>query len=301
MVEKNDLQMSGKINGNAFVKNLATSPLFTSDLTIENFTFKKDTIGNISIKVNNEIANQYDAIIAITGQGNQVNLDGNYKTTDSSFDMNLAIEKLNMKSIQGFTFNTITESTGFLTGNFKISGNTKQPKVIGELQFNDIGFKATQLNSKFKSVNDKIVFTADAIIFDHFIIKDEKDNDLTINGRINSQNFSNFGFDLALDADNFKAMNSKAKDNDLYYGELYLDNHLKIKGNFDNPIVEGNIKINKDTKFTIVLPQSDPSIAEREGIVEFIDQDHPQIIETVTADEINSDFRGQRNQCFGKY
>lgn len=289
MVEKNDLQMSGKINGNALVKNVTETPLFTSDLTIENFTFQKDTVGNISIKVNNAIANRYDAIIAITGQGNEVNLDGNYKTANSSFDMNLAIGKLNLKSIQGFTLNNIKESSGFFTGNFKITGTTSQPKVVGELQFNDIGFTATQLNSKFRSANDKIVFTGDAIRFNNFIIKDEKENDLTINGKIDSKNFRNFGFDLALDADNFKAINSTAKDNKLYYGELYLDNHLKISGNLDNPVVEGSIKINEDTKFTVVIPQSDPSIADREGIVEFIDQDNPQFVETVVIDEFSSE------------
>jgi hypothetical protein len=36
---------------------------------------------------------------------------------------------------------------------------------------------------------------------------------------------------------NFKAINSEEKDNDLYYGEMYLDNHLRIGGN--NPVVEG--------------------------------------------------------------
>ncbi|WP_255416586.1 translocation/assembly module TamB domain-containing protein [Flavobacterium sp. GSP6] len=110
-----------------------------------------------------------------------------------------------------------------------------------------------------------------------------------MNGKIDSANFSNFGFDLALDADNFKAVNSKAKDNDLYYGELYLDNHLKITGNLDNPIVEGTIRINKETKFTIVLPQSDPSIADREGIVEFIDQDNPKLMETIVLEEFSSE------------
>lgn len=288
-VEKKDLQLSGKINGNATVKNITKTPLFTSDLNIENFTFKKDTVGNISIKVNNAIANQYDAKVAITGQGNQVNLEGFYKANESRFDMNLDIDKLNLKSIQGFTLDNITESTGFLTGNFKITGNTSQPKVIGELQFNDIGFKATQLNAKFKSLNDKITFTENAILFDTFTIKDEKDNDLVINGAINSSNFSNFGFDLSIDADNFQAVNSEAKDNDLYYGQLFLDNHLKVSGTIDNPVVEGNIRINKDTKFTVVLPQSDPSIADREGIVEFIDQDNPQILSTVALDEISSE------------
>jgi hypothetical protein len=52
---------------------------------------------------------------------------------------------------------------------------------------------------------------------------------------------------------------------------MYLDNHLKWGDN--SPIVDGSIKY-KDTKFTIVLPQSDPSLLT-EGIVEFIDQDNP--------------------------
>ena len=288
-VEKNDLQLSGEINGNASIKDLTATPLFTSDLNIENFTFKKDTVGNINIQVKNNIANDYNAQIKITGLGNQVNLDGIYRTTQSSFNMNLDIEQLNLKSIQGFTLDNLKESTGFLNGNFKITGNINEPVVIGELQFNDIGFKATQLNATFKSINDNIKFTGEAILFNNFTIKDENDNELAINGKINSPNFRNFGFDLNVDADNFKAVNSKAKDNDLYYGELYLDNHLKITGNLDNPVVEGNIKINKDTKFTIVLPQSDPSIADREGIIEFIDQDNPKIEQKVTLNEMSSD------------
>jgi hypothetical protein len=33
------------------------------------------------------------------------------------------------------------------------------------------------------------------------------------------------------------------------------------------------------------MPQSDPSIADREGIVEFIDQDNPYLITTIAVDE----------------
>jgi hypothetical protein len=68
-----------------------------------------------------------------------------------------------------------------------------------------------------------------------------------------------------------------------------LDNHLKLSGNLDNPIVEGNIKLTKTQKFTIVIPQSDPSIADREGIVEFIDQDNPKLANTISLDELKSE------------
>jgi hypothetical protein len=60
---------------------------------------------------------------------------------------------------------------------------------------------------------------------------------------------------------------------------MYLDNHLRIGGTYNNPVVDG-YKVKQDTKFTIVMPQSDPSIADRAGIVEFIDQDNPPMIQT---------------------
>jgi hypothetical protein len=85
------------------------------------------------------------------------------------------------------------------------------------LLFNDIGFKVTPLNSTFKSLNDKIAFTGNTIVFNQFVIKRRRDNDLVINGKIDSQNFSNIGYDLTLDAVNFKAINSEEKDNDLLW------------------------------------------------------------------------------------
>ncbi|RKS25008.1 uncharacterized protein DUF490 [Flavobacterium endophyticum] len=283
-IQKDTLLAGGRINGNVLVKNLSKTATFTADMTIEDFSFKKDTIGNISVKVNNETANVLDAQVAITGgDGNQVNLDGTYRTDNSTFDMTLDIEKLNIKSIQGFTMGNLAESTGFLSGDFKITGSTKQPSVIGELQFNEVGFKVKQLASKFKSINDKITFTSSGINFDDFSISDSEDNLLVVDGRVLTTNYTDYGFDLTVNADNFKALNSKEKDNDLYYGDLFIDTKLSVKGDLNKPVVDGTIKINKDTDLTIVLPQSDPSIADREGIVEFIDQDAVQIDQRFTA------------------
>lgn len=100
-----------------------------------------------------------------------------------------------------------------------------------------------------------------------------------------TQNFREYGFDLKIDADNFRAVNSGPQDNDVYYGKLFLDTNLSVKGDLNQPIVEGTIKINKDTDFTIVLPQSDPSIADREGIVEFIDRDNPPLFDKLTLSD----------------
>ncbi|MBF6607940.1 MAG: translocation/assembly module TamB domain-containing protein [Flavobacterium sp.] len=289
------LAMGGTINGSTELRDMTTRPVFVADMTVENFSFRKDTVGNINIKVNNEVANTYDANVEITGQGNQVNLDGLYRADSGSFDLTLDMERLHLKSVQGFTMGNMTNSSGYLSADMKITGTTEQPNIRGKLKFNDGAFTITPLNSSFKLVNDEITFTDQGMVFNRFSLSDEQDNILSVNGWVLTQTYRDFGFDLQVRADNFRAINSTAQDNELYYGTLYLDTRLDVGGTLAEPVVNGSIKINEETDLSIVLPQSDPSIADREGIVEFIDQDNPQLTErlNVAVDSLNqSDYKG---------
>lgn len=288
IIEKDSLLAGGVINGNALLSNLTTTPTFTADLNIEDFNFLTDTVGNVNLKVNNNTADVFNAKIAITGRGNQVNLDGFYNVGNSTFDMDLNMQRLNLKSIQGFTFGNMTNAKGYINGAFKITGNVDAPKIIGDFAFNDAAFRVTPLNSYYKIGSDKIVMNGDGILFDEFALTDSADNKLSVNGAIYTKTYTDFRFNLEVDADNFMAVNSTEKDNDLYYGKLFFDTKMRIKGDLNNPIIDGSLRINKDTKLTLVLPQSDPGIADREGIVEFIDQDDPQMAQTfVVPDSLN--------------
>ncbi|MFB9079080.1 translocation/assembly module TamB domain-containing protein [Flavobacterium procerum] len=281
MVKKDELLMQGLINGNALVENVMTKPTFTSDLKIDDFTFKGEKVGDLEIKVDNKTEDTLAANIVLSDEGNDVKLTGEYKIEEGTFDLDMAINKLYIKSIQGFSMGNITEGKGFLSGNFKVTGNTSAPKVNGELNFNDAGFRVTQLNSYFKTGKEKITFNEGVISFDKFSLLDENDNELFVNGTIESPDFTKYNFNLLVEANDFRAINSKAADNDLFYGDLFLDTKLNIKGSLESPVIDGTIKINKETKFTVVMPQSDPSIADREGIVEFVDEDNMYLKQTV--------------------
>jgi hypothetical protein len=285
MVKKDKLLMQGLINGSALVENVMTNPTFTSDLKIDKFAFKGEPVGDIAIKVDNKTNNVLTANVVLSGEDNDVTLDGTYKISDGNFDLDLDLKKLNIKSIQGFSMDHITEGTGNLSGNFKITGNTAAPKLNGELNFNDAGFRTTKLNSYFKIPNEKIKFQNEEIAFDKFTLYDENDNELTVNGTIKSADFRNYNFGLTIVANDFRAIHSKAADNDLFYGDLILDTKLNIQGTIDSPIVGGTIKIKEDTKFSIVLPQSDPSIADREGIVEFVNEDDLYLKQTASMEK----------------
>lgn len=285
VIKKDKLLMQGLINGSALVENVMTNPTFTSDLKIDKFAFKGEAVGDIAIKVDNKTNNLLAANVTLSGEGNDVNLVGTYKINDGTFDLNLDMNTLNVKSIQGFSMGHIADGTGYLSGNFKITGTTDAPKINGELNLNDAGFRITKINSYFKTSGEKVRFQNEVIAFDNFTLFDENDNELTVNGTIHSADFRNYDFGLTVVANGFRAIHSEAADNDLFYGDLFLDTKLNINGTLDNPIIGGNVKIIEGTKFSVVLPQSDPSIADREGIVEFVDEDNLYLKQTATLEK----------------
>jgi hypothetical protein len=58
----------------------------------------------------------------------------------------------------------------------------------------------------------------------------------------------------------------------IIYGKLNIDADAKIKGPMTSPTVNGDLRINKVTDFVLVLPQSDPEVVSRDGVVRFVDK-----------------------------
>lgn len=294
LIKKDSLLAKGNINGTAQLRDLKNNMTFTSDLDITDLYFYGSPVGNLDIKANNQSAELIRADVALSGFENDVKLGGTYNTKSKGLNMNLDLNQLQMKTVQGFSMNAIENAEGYLSGNLKIGGNTEAPNVLGAVKFNEVGLGITQLGSKFKNINDEIKFTNRGIDFNDFKIKDDSGNAIVIDGAVLTQTYKDFAFNLNVDAKNFKVVDSK-KDNDkLMYGVLAINTDLKITGDLKLPQVDGNLAVTDQTNFTIVLPQDSPGLQDREGIVEFIDQDQIALQKTIKADSLTnqSDIKG---------
>lgn len=272
LADQQSLLVGGVINGDANVVGLNRAAKFTSNINITDFNFKGDTVGNIAVKVNNQTANAYQANVGITGKGNQVNLDGFYYTDKSSFDMNLDITNLNLKSIEGFTFGNLKQSSGAISGKLKITGTTDAPAVRGDVHFNNVATNIAMINSYYKMPNETITFNNDGILFNNFTLVDSAGNKATVAGTIYTKTYKDYKFGLDITANNFRVFNATQVDNKLYFGQVLIDTKMRIRGDMNKPVVDGTLKINDKTKLTIVLPQSDPGVEDRVGVVAFVDK-----------------------------
>ncbi len=294
IVRKDSLLAQGTINGEAQIRDLTNDLRLTADLNVKDLKVFGNAIGTIDAQVANESASLYNADVKLSGFDNNMALKGSYDTAAGSFNADVDIQALQMTSIQGFSMNQLRDAKGFISGNLKVSGTTKDPNIIGALKFNDTGFGVTQLNSTFQNMNDEIAFTQRGIEFNSFKINDTDGNALTINGAVLTKTYQDFNFGLNITARDFKVVNSTKSNNQILYGVMAINANIGVKGDMNLPKIDGTITVTDKTDFTFVLPQSSPALQEREGIIEFVDQDQLALEDTLEdpQDELDETLKG---------
>lgn len=191
-------------------------------------------------------------------------------TVPHPLNLALTIDRLALISFEPYAAEYIGNTSGFFSGTVNIDDVMGAMKITGSLKVNDIVLKILMLDETFTMPSDVLILKEDALVFNAFDIVDEKEEKLTIDGNVGFKDFQDFKFDLSVRTDNFRALNSTAGINDLFFGDLYLGLDLKITGDLDLPIVGGKIRVNDKSKLTFIVPQTDPTLTDRTGIVEFV-------------------------------
>src|SRR4029079_964659 len=109
----------GRLNGTVSFADIMHDPIFRGNLTINDLSIKSDTVGNAVINVSNTTEDVYSATATLTGRGNDVRLEGKYYMRGngaSSYDMNMNIAALPMKTIEAFSDGAIRNASGNANG-----------------------------------------------------------------------------------------------------------------------------------------------------------------------------------------
>ncbi len=274
VISRDTLVANGLLGGNIAIEHIDPSPVINSKLQIKDLSIMNDTIGDSAIEVNNKQDNALDTKINIQGRGNDVSLTGTYylqTTNGNDFNFDLNLKALNVQSVEGLTFGSIRNSSGFLRGEIYLQGTTDQPQIKGEVRTDQLATTVSMLNAYFKMPADKITFTNSGLTFNDFEILDSASNKAILNGQINTTDLSNIGMDLQIQTKDWRAIHSTVTDNKNFYGDLLVSTDLNVKGTPSSPNVDGTLNILKGTKLTVVMPEEDPQIQSNQGIVRFFD------------------------------
>lgn len=267
----NDLPVGGDLNGTAQLRNILKRPVFVSDITAANLSYGKDSVGDLTLKVNNEKQDIYTADIQLHNQGNDLRLTGDYYHASDSLDLQLALNNFNLAKIVPFSMKQLDSAGGFLQGNATVTGKLDAPVLNGVLHFDSAFFKPTMTGAILKLPNENIKLDPDGLHFNRFTIRDENNNRFRIDGDLLTKTYRDYSFAMRLRANKFTLINAAKADGRFFYGKLNLNSDLQLGGDMNAPMVNGLLHVNKETNFSMIMPSDDPEVEDRKGIVTFID------------------------------
>jgi hypothetical protein len=266
------LLASGVLNGKALIRNLDQSPLVSGNLQIDSLTFRNTPLGTLTADLQTPQPAAYHIKAGLTGNGNDLQVQAVYDTT---INATVNLNRFNMAAVEPFTFGNVTRMHGAASGQFNITGTTDKPKVTGNLHFNDAGGTITYVGTPLTLPDETIVMDENGILFNNFVIADSLHNELVLNGRINTTDFTNYRFNLDVNAENFMVLGKQQNRDQLFYGPAFVDSRIRVRGNMDLPRIDAYVKLRDKSNVTVTIPQDEPGVANREGVIVFVDKDAP--------------------------
>ena len=277
----------GQINGNIVYEEPFGETGLLADMEINQFNVMGVNLNTLSLEGNSSGFSEYDFEMAIKGGEVDLDLTGSYiaEETSANLDMQLDINEVQMSALEGFSQGEIRNGSGVFSGNFSLNGTLAEPKYEGTLEFSNAQFNIAMLNAVFEFPDETLKLDNDGVYFDNFNIQDASDNAIVVNGKVITEDLLNPGFDLDIQANDFKLLNSTKEDNDLFYGTAVIDADAQITGNLTLPVVDMDVDVKQSTDFTYVVPSTELQMQERDGIVIFVNKENPDDILSQTEEE----------------
>ncbi|TXF89668.1 AsmA family protein [Neolewinella aurantiaca] len=259
----------GILNGSVGLDNVMTNPGLNTDLRIDDLSWAGQRLGLLEANATTSDEQNYLVDVSLTEAGNNATVKGNV-SLDGPISLIADVKKLQLESAEPFSLGFLTQSEGYLTGKVNIGGTATAPDLDGQLKFVDASLVISLLGERFRVGDESIFFDNSVFNFGNsFKIYDSENGSAVVSGEVRLGDFSNVELDMLVVADDFIAINSTRKDNELYYGKMSVDARVEITGTATVPVLDIVATTNDDSEITYVYTIPGEGLVESEGVVIF--------------------------------
>ncbi|NEU69680.1 translocation/assembly module TamB [Spirosoma agri] len=267
---------SGQLNGTVIVRDYMgedSNLSFLGSVYVDSLQAMQKPIGNLTARFNNNSDGRISVNTTLAGPYNDATITGFYNPADAKEALDLAVKlnRLDARTIEAFSFGELRQAKGKLTGDFTIAGAADNPKINGGVAFDSVAFNIKQLNATYRIDQEKMAFANQTITLSDFNVRDTLGRTLTTDGTVVLKNLPDVAYNLRIRANQFQVLNAARKDNDYAYGQAAVSADLRIKGTGSSPSINGTVRLEDDSKISIVLPDESLDVDGSNKIVTFID------------------------------
>ena len=250
---------------------MTESPSFTGDFTISDFAFNQAKMGKLEGKAESNTLDQIKLNATLSGQTTDMTVSGFYfPKREESLDFKANIKNIDLLAIHTFVKDILTNIDGNLSGDFTVKGSAKNPEIKGEATFEKFNFTLIETGAKLKLIKQKVIFENQMAILNNINLLDENNKVMVLNGKINLNKLPEYSYNLDINAKNFKLVNAKSGQNELFKGVGFFDADLKLNGKNLDFKLTGDVGVQDSTNIILLLPDEANAASELESVVKFV-------------------------------
>lgn len=264
-------------------------PSFTGDVLVTDFEMNKTKLGTLEGKAESNSLEQIRLSATLKGNVTDMEVRGYYyPQRQESLDFTADIKNVDLVAIQYFVKDIITNISGNVAGKFEVKGSTEKPIIKGEALFPKFDFTLVETGAKLKFTQQKITLTDQKALFNHVSLLDEDNRKMDINGKINFSVLPNYTYDFDIETDEFKLINAKTGQNELFKGVGYMGADLQLSGKKLDFRLTGDVNVKDKTDLTLLLSDDSDAISDMESVVKFVNFSAPKVTKKETQKDVLS-------------
>ena len=286
-VLKNKIPLSGTASGDITLSRLTTNPLiFTRSFTIDNLVFDNNPVGKLQLRSAWSSERQGVALQATwtSPENKESVLSGFVLPAKDSLSLTANIQGVKLKWLEGYFPNYGLD--GELGAQVKVAGRLYTPDLTGTVYLNNATSCIPMLNTKYR-VSDSVFLEKNQIVFRDYIIYDENDRNVKVNGSIRHKQFSDFNPKLTLDFNRFLVLNNSNQTDSLYYGLVQISGNLSVSLQNKDWLIRGQLSNGRANRIMVNIPET-ATEAQRYNWLTFVNKEK-QDSTTVVKEQIESE------------
>ena len=163
----------------------------------------------------------------------------------------------------------ITNIRGLASGTAKFEGPFDNPDIAGRVYLNKAGIKIPYLNTDYNFANNSVVdLTENQFSFRNIGLIDSKFKTTgTMSGNVKHNKLSDWYLNFNINSDRILVLDTKDKDDALYYGTAFIDGNATIVGPTNG--LEINVNATSEKGTSIKIPISDSEATSEKEYIKF--------------------------------
>jgi len=230
--------MEGVANGDIYLRDIYTNFNADAKINFSQFRLNNDSLGIADVTAK---YNKQDGKVIFNIKANDLNFvmdaNGYYNLKDSlrnPFQTSIKLNHAKVGILNTYLGNLFDDIKGFATGTINLNGSFQNLHLTGNAHLDSGALTVRYTQVRYKIPSADFVFENDKIDFGNFTITDKFGNTGKVNGILYENAFKNNRYDLNLSTDKLLVLDTKKKDNPLFYGAVIAKMNLALSGPQEN-------------------------------------------------------------------